>query len=116
MSADPELRPFTVYERREIGGTTISWDQPSKILPMDPAVREAILRIERDFEELLVGLQPRAAHVPSRVRSLLWILCSLDTMAEQGLPIADEQEVRGEIAARFPHLPSTLAVARVASA
>src|SRR4029077_12047392 len=49
MSADPALREFTVYERRQVAGTDISWDQPSKILPMDPAVRETILRIAGAF-------------------------------------------------------------------
>ncbi len=116
MSADPELRAFTVYERRQVAGTGIAWDQPSKILPMDLAVRETILRIEREFEESLVELQPRAAHLPSRVRSLLWILCSMRTMAAQGLPIADEQEVRSEFTARLPQLQRPVAVPSVAIA
>jgi radical SAM superfamily enzyme YgiQ (UPF0313 family) len=116
MSADPELRAFTVYERRQVAGTAIAWDQPAKILPMDLAVRETILRIERDFEELLVQLQPRAAHLPSRVRSLIWILCSLQTMAMQGLPIADEQEVCSELTARLPQLKRAAGVPAVATA
>ena len=116
MSADPELRAFTVYERRRVAGTAIAWDQPTKILPMDLAVRETILRIERDFEELLGQLQPRAAHLPSRVRSLIWILCSLRTMAAQGLPIAEEQEVCSELTARLPHAKRAGAVPAVATA
>jgi radical SAM superfamily enzyme YgiQ (UPF0313 family) len=116
MSVDPELRAFTVYQRRQVAGTAIAWDQPTKILPMDLAVRETILRIERDFEEALVQLQPRAAHLPSRVRSLLWILCSLRTMAKQGLPIADEHEVRSEFTARLPQLQRAAAVPSVATA
>jgi len=110
MSADPALRPFTVYERRQVAGTQVAWDQPSKILPMDPAVRETILRIERDFEESLLQLQPRAAHLPSRLRSLLWIQCSLQAMAERGLPIADAEEVRSELTARLPQLADAEAV------
>ena len=116
MSADPELRAFTAYQRRQVAGTEIAWDQATKILPMDLAVRETILRIERDFEELLVQLQPRAAHLPSRVRSLLWILCSLRTMAAQGLPIADEQEVCSELTARLPQQKRAAAVPAVATA
>jgi radical SAM superfamily enzyme YgiQ (UPF0313 family) len=115
MAADPALRAFTVYERRQVAGTQITWDQPSKILPMDPSVRETILRIERDFEELLGQLQPRAAHLPSRVRSLIWILCSLRTMAAQGLPIAEEQEVCSELTARLPQAMRAAAVPRVAT-
>src|SRR5258708_3921276 len=94
MAADPELRAFTVHERRAIAGTQITWEQPSKILPMDPCVGETILRIEREFEAALLQLQPRAAHLPARLRSLLWILCSLPVMAERGLPIADEEAAR----------------------
>jgi radical SAM superfamily enzyme YgiQ (UPF0313 family) len=116
MSADPELRAFTVYQRRQVAGTEIAWDQATKILPMDLAVRDTILRIERDFEELLVQLQPRAAHLPSRVRSLLWILCSLRTMAAQGLPIADEREVCSELTARLPQQKRAAAVPAVATA
>jgi radical SAM superfamily enzyme YgiQ (UPF0313 family) len=102
MAADPALQPFTVYERREIAGTAVAWDQPTKILPMDPLVRETILRIERDFEAFLMQTQGDAAHLPSRLRSLIWILCSLRPMAERGLPIADEEAVRSELAARLP--------------
>ena len=116
MSADPALRAFTVYERRQVAGTEITWDQPSKILPMDPSVREAILRIERDFEESLLQLQPRAAHLPSRLRSLLWIQSSLQAMAEQGLPIADDEEVRSEFTARLPQPKRAAAAPRVATA
>ena len=116
MAADPGLRAFTVHEQREIAGTRITWDQPSKILPIDPVVGETILRIEQDFEEALRQLQPRAPHLPSRLRSLLWILCSLPVMAEQGLVIAEEEDVRAELDARLPQLHRPLAVANAAIA
>src|SRR5258705_14911 len=116
MSADPALRAFTGYERRQVAGTEVTWDQPSKILPMDPSVRETILRIERDFEESLLQLQPRAAHLPSRLRSLLWIQSSLQAMAERGLPIADDEEVRSAFAARLPQPKRAAAAPRVATA
>ena len=102
MAADPALRPFTVCERREIAGTALAWDQPAKILPMDPLVRETVLSIEREFEGFLSQAQGDAGHLPSRVRSLIWILCSLRSMAERGLPIADREAVRRELAARLP--------------
>jgi hypothetical protein len=69
---------------------------------MDPLVRETILAIERDVEAFLAQAQADAAHLPSRLRSLVWILCSLPHMAERGMPIADEEAVRRELAARFP--------------
>jgi anaerobic magnesium-protoporphyrin IX monomethyl ester cyclase len=115
MAADPELRAFTVYERRYVKGTEVAWDQPAKILPVDPRVRQTILGIERDYEELLARLQRRIAHLPSRVRSLVWILCSLRVMAAHGLPVADEAEVRRELTARLPRARPPAAQPLVAS-
>ena len=116
MAADPALVPFTVCERREIAGTAVAWDQPAKILPMDPRVRETVLRIEREFELFLAQAEEGAAHLPSRVRSLIWILCSLQPLADQGLPIADPEEVRRELAARLPRSRPQLAETEVATA
>ncbi|MET0534339.1 MAG: radical SAM protein, partial [Steroidobacter sp.] len=53
---DPTLRPHTEYSRRHVAGTDIEWDQPAKILPIDPLVREVILKIERNFEAALADL------------------------------------------------------------
>ncbi len=116
MAADPALEPFTVRERREIAGTAVAWDQPAKILPMDPLVRETVLSIERGFEAYLTQAQGEAAHLPSRVRSLIWILCALRPLAEQGLPVADEETVRRELAARLPPTRPQLAGMEVATA
>ena len=44
MAADPTLAPYTVHERREVRGTGIVWQQPAKILPIDPQVCATILR------------------------------------------------------------------------
>jgi radical SAM superfamily enzyme YgiQ (UPF0313 family) len=111
MAADPELLPFTIYEQRRIRGTSLTWDQPAKILPMDPLVRDTILGIEEDYETLLGELQQRTAHLPSRVRSLVWILCSLSRLAAHGLPIAPEQELRDELNARLPRVRPASALA-----
>ena len=102
MAVDPALRPFTVSERRNVRGTSICWDQPAKILPIDEQVRTTILAIEREYAARLGELERRVAHLPSRVRSLVWILASLAPMAAQQLPIAEEAEVCGELAARLP--------------
>ena len=58
--------------------------------------------IEHSFETQLAALERRFTHLPSRVRSLVWILSSLPAMAEEGLPIALESEVRAELQARLP--------------
>ncbi|HET7755797.1 MAG TPA: radical SAM protein [Steroidobacteraceae bacterium] len=114
MALDPQLREFTVYERRRVAGTAVEWDQPAKILPMDAALRATVLRIEHDFEERLAELQGCGAHLPSRVRSLVWILSALKPMAEQGLPIAAEQDVLRELAGRLPQTGREATRVRVA--
>jgi anaerobic magnesium-protoporphyrin IX monomethyl ester cyclase len=116
MAADPALKPFTISERREVAGSGIVWDQPAKILPIDPLVRETILAIERRVEAFLAEAQRDAAHLPSRLRSLIWILCSLQPMADRGLPIADEETVRRELDARLPRGKPGLAQIGVATA
>ena len=102
FAQDPKLAPYTQHAERRVAGTDIHWQQPAKILPMDPVVSGVILRIERDFEEMLALLQEQVAHLPSRVRSLLWILCSVPILAEHGIHIAPEHEVRAELQARLP--------------
>jgi len=102
FARDPALAPFMRHARRQVEGTALAWDQPAKILPMDPEVSDAVLAMERRFEALLEPLERRGAHLPSRLRSLLWILASLRVMAERGEYIADEDEVRAELSARLP--------------
>jgi radical SAM superfamily enzyme YgiQ (UPF0313 family) len=104
LAQDQELVPHTVSVRQRVAGTHIEWDQPCKILPIDPTVRTAILQIERNFEAALASLEGQAAHLPSRVRSLIWILCSLPVMARHGIRIAPEDEVLAELNARLPPL------------
>jgi radical SAM superfamily enzyme YgiQ (UPF0313 family) len=104
LAKDPSLAPHVQYALREVAGTGISWQQPAKILPIDPTVADIVLRLERSFETALHSLENDVAHLPSRVRSLLWILCSLPIMAEQGEYIAAEAEVRAELNARLPSL------------
>jgi hypothetical protein len=99
---DPRLAPHTQMADRHVAGTDIRWQQPAKILPIDATVKDVVLSMERTFEEMLRALQDEVAHLPSRVRSLVWILASLPVMAERGIIIADENEVRAELAARLP--------------
>ncbi len=104
FAKDPALLPHTHHAERRIAGTELSWQQPAKILPIDPEVATVILAIESRFEALLEPLEKQVAHLPSRVRSLLWILSSLPIMAEHGHRIADERDVRAELYARLPAL------------
>ncbi|MGH8220912.1 MAG: B12-binding domain-containing radical SAM protein [Steroidobacteraceae bacterium] len=102
FARDPTLRPHTTTARRRIAGTLIEWDQPDKILPIDPAVRAAVLEMEQEFDARLAALQLGAAHLPSRVRSLVWILAAAPVLAARGLVVADERELERQLAARLP--------------
>jgi radical SAM superfamily enzyme YgiQ (UPF0313 family) len=116
FARDPALRPHTEFVHRQIEGTAIEWDQAAKILPLDPTVREVILSIERDFESAMTTLQDRASHLPSRLRSLVWIRVAVPVLAEHGFTIASEQEVRAELEARLPQLRRAAADRAVANA
>jgi radical SAM superfamily enzyme YgiQ (UPF0313 family) len=116
LAKDPSLAPHVQYARREVAGTAISWQQPAKILPMDPAAKDVIVRLERSFEVALHALETDVAHLPSRVRSLLWILCSLPIMEEQGLHIAPRADVVAELNSRLPSLRQGAAQLLAASA
>jgi radical SAM superfamily enzyme YgiQ (UPF0313 family) len=74
MAQDPEHDPFTVFERCSIPGTDVSWTRAAKILPHDALVRDAVLEMELTFEELVGHVREYVDHLPSRLRSLLWIL------------------------------------------
>jgi hypothetical protein len=116
FARDPALRPHTEYVHRHIDGTAIEWDQAAKILPIDPTVREVILKIERNFEVALAELQQHASHLPSRIRSLVWILVGVPVLAEKGIVIAPEHEVRAELEARLPQVRRATATRAVAIA
>lgn len=65
-------------------GTSIEWEQPTKILPVDPLVRDAVLRIERTFTECSTTIEAEVARMPARVRSLLWIACAAPVLTSHG--------------------------------
>lgn len=116
LASDPALLPHTRYAHQHVAGTDIEWQQPAKILPIDPVVSEVILRIESDFETQLAQLHQRALHLPSRVRSLVWILAATPILATHGIVIAAEDEVRAELEARLPQVRRGTAERAVASA
>jgi radical SAM superfamily enzyme YgiQ (UPF0313 family) len=110
FARDASLAPHTMLARRRVAGTQIEWDQPAKILPIDRRVRDAVLEMEREFDARLSALELDAAgpaesgapHLPSRVRSLVWILAAAPVLAERGLPIAEECEIAAHLDARLP--------------
>jgi len=106
MAGDPELLPWTVFTRQGIAGTGISWDQPAKILPIDPEARGVILAIEAAFELQRHSLQKHAAHMPSRLRSFLWILCAMRVLSEAGHSTPGSEEIVDELLAHLPGAPT----------
>ncbi|MBI3895036.1 MAG: B12-binding domain-containing radical SAM protein [Acidobacteria bacterium] len=102
MANDTTLEPHTTYTRQQIAGTTIAWDQPSKILPLDPAAHTAILAIEKEFNGWLEFVESRVAHLPSRTRSLIWVLCAVPVLAEAGEVVPDPEEVFEQLLMRLP--------------
>jgi hypothetical protein len=73
-----------VYETLTVPGTAVRWRQAAKILPADPAAREAILAIEAGFERISRSRLDGVAHVPSRVRSILWLAAAQSVLAAAG--------------------------------
>ncbi len=104
MARDASQFASTVFEPREVAGTNVSWDQPTKILPLDAVARATILRIESRFERHLLKLQPAAAHLPSRVRSHLWILSAIQEIDGRRYALPSPQEVRQALRTHAPGL------------
>lgn len=102
MATDPALRPHTVFARRQIAGTDIEWDQPSKILPANPLVRDMILAIEAEFEATLARLDDGTTHFPSRTRSLIWVLSSIPLLRKAGFGMPSQAAIAAALAARLP--------------
>jgi anaerobic magnesium-protoporphyrin IX monomethyl ester cyclase len=73
LAADAELAAHTVYETRTVPGTTLTWSDATKILPADSQARDAILIIEERFEAACRSLAQSVPHIPSRMRSVLWL-------------------------------------------
>ncbi len=104
MAADPALRPATIYARQSIPGTSVHWEQPVKIPPLDPILRRLILAAEKDFEHWLSVLQERVAHLPSRLRSLLWILSASYHLRAAGYPAPTPGAVTTQLLNNLPTL------------
>ncbi|MDQ3279953.1 MAG: B12-binding domain-containing radical SAM protein [Acidobacteriota bacterium] len=102
MANDPALVPQTRYTLQSIAGTAVRWQQPSTILPFDPVLRAVIATVEELFAERLAELESRHAHLPSRVRSLLWIACAAPVLRALGQEAPDAQSVEARLQALLP--------------
>ncbi len=102
MAEDESLSPHTVSETRVVDGTDVTWAQPAKILPVDSVVRRTILAMEARFLGWLEDLEPYVPHLPSRLRSLLWILAASLEMRPGGYDVPAAEMVRRELMERLP--------------
>ncbi|MGB2716695.1 MAG: radical SAM protein [Vicinamibacterales bacterium] len=102
MAKDPRLVADTVQMTHTIPGTDITWKQPAKILPKDDRTRRAILEIEERFQCEIARLEADFAHLPSRVRSLVWVLCASPVLSAEGFPMPSPAEVRQQLTKRLP--------------
>ncbi|HYO78802.1 MAG TPA: radical SAM protein [Thermoanaerobaculia bacterium] len=108
MANDPSLLPQTRYELQSIAGTAIRWQQPSTILPADPVLRAAIMTIEEEYEARLEQLEAERAHLPSRVRSLLWIWCASPILRALGHDAPEQSAVQDRLRKLLPAAVRTL--------
>ena len=109
MSSDPALVPQTRYTLQSIAGTAIRWQQPSTILPFDPTLRSVTATIEELFAARLARLEREHAHLPSRVRSLLWIGAASPVLRAIGFDAPDGAAVERRLRALLPARESAAA-------
>jgi hypothetical protein len=107
MARDPELLTTTIFATRRVSGTRVQWEQAVKILPQNPTVREAILQIESACEDSLARLSGVVPHMPSRVRSLVWILSAVPVLERHGCDVPSQDVVAQALVERLSDtLPS----------
>jgi radical SAM superfamily enzyme YgiQ (UPF0313 family) len=102
MAMDPALRPHTTYTRHAVAGTSVQWDQAAAILPLDVDVRAATQEIERGFEMLKESIGQHAHHLPSRVRSLLWIMAAIPVLTMYGQEVPSRDAVAAQLLKTLP--------------
>ena len=102
MASDPALRASTISTTRYVAGSRVRWKQAVKILPLNPAAREVILQIEHAYEEWLGRFTEVVPHLPSRVRSLLWILSAVPVFERRGCRVPPQEAVAQALVQRVP--------------
>ncbi len=93
MSRDPVLKSKIVYRHQKVAGTSVEWDQPAIIIPRDAAVWEVLQVIESNFKNWLNYLSELKLHLPSRIRSLLWVICTIPSLEGSGYRMPALNEV-----------------------
>jgi hypothetical protein len=107
MSSDPALLEQTRYTMQSIAGTAIRWPQATTILPFDATLRAAMATIEELFVARMEALEAEQPHLPSRVRSLLWIWSASPVLRALGFEAPGEDAVERQLRALLPGVRST---------
>jgi radical SAM superfamily enzyme YgiQ (UPF0313 family) len=102
LARDADSNAQTQFETVTVPGTAVSWRQATKILPADSAVRAAILCTEARFDHALARLHAHVPHLPSRVRSLLWIACAEAALRDTSEPMPAREEILAALLTRLP--------------
>jgi radical SAM superfamily enzyme YgiQ (UPF0313 family) len=93
IARDASLQPQTVYETLTVPGSSLRWQHAAKILPADARTRDAILSIEARFERLCRSQLDGVAHLPSRVRSILWLAACQPVLAAAGEDVPSRDSI-----------------------
>ncbi len=104
MAADPTLEEYIVYAKYQIEGTDRELRQAAMMLPVETDVRAAILEMECEYLEWLRFLDAEVAHLPSRVRSLVWIVSAARVLPVYGEATPSRAEVLEQLLRRLPGL------------
>jgi radical SAM superfamily enzyme YgiQ (UPF0313 family) len=102
IARDPKLEAHTQFETVAVPGTAVSLRQATKILPVDAEVREAILSTEARYNHALGRLHAHIPHLPSRVRSLLWIACAEAVLRGTSEPMPARAKILAALLDRLP--------------
>ena len=102
IASDPRYQAQTVYEVLSVPGTAVEWRHASKILPADERAREAILAVEARFHQANQRLQGECPHLPSRLRSILWIAAARDVLVEYGESMPPMKIIQRRLARAVP--------------
>ena len=85
MSEDETLTDHYEWEEQNVSGTETRWQQPARILPIDPDARSAMLAIETHALGMLEDFEKQLPHIPSRIRSLAWILSACKELSARNI-------------------------------
>ncbi len=104
MANDPTLAEHTDYATHTINGTGITWKQPACILPIDRDVRRTITEASARFDSWMAQLVQITNHIPSRIRSVIWVICLAPLLRREGYEAPDPDEVFRYLVQRLPAL------------